>query len=590
MWRWSAAGAICVIAAGLLWFLRPSSRIQESSLKEVPLTSYVGSENTPSFSPDGNQIAFSWSGDKQDNNDIYVKLVGPGAPLRLTTNRSNDNWPTWSPDGQTIAFLRDFGAGKLGVFLIPALGGPERKLLDVFIPEAQWLPGPYLAWLPDSKAIIFTHKDSPDRSSSLFLQRIDGRERRQITYPPAGGMGDSSPALSPDGSTLVFSRVKGMGPGDLYWLALGKDSSPEGEPKQITFFNWYGAGAAWTANGRAIVYSYGDKLWKIAVPRFGNPSAPRRIESIGSGGSSPTISRHGRRLAYVTSSGGPLNIWRVAIPNWSKSAGKASATNIPVNLIPSTRTEFAPQYSPDGKKIAFESDRSGSLEIWSCDSDGSNCVQLTSLGAQATGVPHWSPDGQRIVFYSRPQSNAQIYVINAEGGAVQRLLNDQWENFFPVWSGNGRWIYFASNRSGTDQIWKMPSGGGAPIQVTKNGGFNSTESPDHKYLYYTKSRDPKGAVWKMPVEGGPETRVLESVVLFNYAVTERGMYFMTQPDPKISTRLIQFLGSADQTSRLIAAIKQDVYHGFSVSPDERWLLYAPSGPGGSNVMLVENFE
>jgi len=227
-WRWSTAAAICVITAGLLWFLRPLNRIQEPSLKEVPLTSYVGSENAPSFSPDGNQIAFSWSGEKQDNNDIYVKLVGPGAPLRITENPASDNWPAWSPDGRTIAFLRDFGTGKFGVFLIPALGGPERKLLDVFIPEAEWLPGPYLAWLPDSRAIIFTHKDSSEGSSSLFVQRIDSQDRRQITFPAAGAMGDSSPALSADGSALVFSRMTGVGPGDLWLLAFGTDSSPQG--------------------------------------------------------------------------------------------------------------------------------------------------------------------------------------------------------------------------------------------------------------------------------------------------------------------------------------------------------------------------
>lgn len=94
----------------------------------------------------------------------------------------------------------------------------------------------------------------------------------------------------------------------------------------------------------------------------------------------------------------------------------------------------------------------------------------------------------------------------------------------------------------------------------------------------------------MRIEGGPETRVLESVVVFNFAVTARGVYFMTRPDPRASTKLIRFLSFADQTTRLVATIKQDVYHGFSVSSDERWLVYAPSGPGGSNVMMVENFE
>ena len=588
---WFAASVICALAAALLWFFLPSSSRRESALKEVPLTSYPGSENSPTFSPDGNQIAFSWNGEKQDNTDIYVKLIGPGPPLRLTTDPAEDSWPAWSPDGQTIAFLRNFGAGKYGVFLIPALGGPERKLLDIFISEAEWLPGPYLGWLPDSKGIIFTHKDSSEHPVSLFLLRIASRETRQVTTAPPGSMGDSAPALSPDGSALVFSRMTSLGPGDLYFVTLSPDFSPVREPKRITFFNWRGAGAAWTPRGRMIVFSYDYKLWKITLSRWGkSPGRPERIESVGNGGSSPAISRQGRRLAYVAGYGGPLNIWRAAILDWSKSAGKSAAGNAPADLISSTRSEFAPQYSPDGKRIAFESDRTGNLEIWTCESDGLNCTQLTSLGAQATGVPHWSPDGQRIAFYSRPEGKAQIYVINAEGGAAERLTNDSWENFFPVWSRDARWIYFASNRTGTDQIWKVPSAGGAPVQVTKAGGFACAESPDGKYLYYTRSKDPNASLWKMPVEGGPETRVLEAVVLYNFAVTRRGLYYMFQPDPRAKTKLIQFLSFADQKTRMIASIKQDIYVGFSISPDERWLVYAASGPGSSNVMLVENFD
>jgi eukaryotic-like serine/threonine-protein kinase len=587
---WLAASAFCALAAAaLLWLFLPSSRTRESALKEVPLTSYPGSENSPTFSPDGNQIAFSWNGEKQDNTDIFVKLIGPGPALRLTSDPADDVFPAWSPDGQNIAFLRDFGAGKYGVFLIPALGGPEQKLLDVLIPNAEWLPGPYLAWLPDSKGIIFMRKDSPEHPAGLFLLMLETRERRRLTSPPPGSLGDSAPALSPDGSRLVFSRMTGVGPGDLYLAALNTDFSAAAEPQRITFFNWRGAGAAWTSNGRAIVFSQDNKLWRIKFSRWGHtPGKPEQIESLGNGGTSPVISRHGRHLAYVSNYGGPLNIWRLSIPGSSKGEGKTAAAS--ADLIPSTRGEFAPQYSPDGKKIAFESDRTGNLEIWTCESDGSKCNQLTSLGAQATGVPHWSPDSERLAFYSRPEGKAQIYVINAEGGAAERLTHDSWENFFAVWSRDGRWIYFASNRSGKNQIWKMPSGGGARVQVTQNGGFACTESPDGTSLYYTQSEDPNSGVWKMPVGGGPETRVLEAVVIHNFAVTRRGLYYMMQPDPRAKTKLIQLLSFADQKTRLIASITQDVYHGFSVSPDERWLLYAPFGPGGSNIMLVDNFD
>ena len=126
--------------------------------------------------------------------------------------------------------------------------------------------------------------------------------------------------------------------------------------------------------------------------------------------------------------------------------------------------------------------------------------------------------------------------------------------------------------------------------ITKNGGFAATESADGKFLYYTKSKDPVASLWKMPAEGGEETKVVDGVVIANFAVTARGLYYITQPDLRSETRLVQFLNFADEKTRVVATIKQNLYHGLSLSPDERWLLYAPNGRGGSNVMVVENFD
>ena len=588
---WMVAAVIGVAVVATVWFSLPKVKRPRPAVKEVGLTSNVGDETSPTFSPDGNQIAYSWNGEKQDNSHIYVKLIGPGPPLRLTSDPAQDSWPAWSPDGQTIAFLRDFGSGKYGVYLIPALGGQERKLLDMFVPETEWLPGPYLAWSPDSKWIIYTHKDAPDLPTSLFMVQVESREMRRLSTTPSGIMGDSAPAVSPDGSKLVFSRVTGLGPTDLYLVELKKDYSPAREPQRISFFNWVLAGAAWTPRGTNIIFSHQQELWKVPFSGSGSiESQPQKIETFGSGATSPAIARQGKRMAFVKSDGGPLNIWRVGLGEGSKKGGKNSSSNDAVDLIPSTGGEFAPQYSPDGKKIAFESDRTGSLEIWTCQSNGANCSMLTFFGTQVTGVPNWSPDGQQIVFYSRPKDKAQIYVMNSEGGGLRRLTNDTWENFFPVWSRDKRWIYFASNRTGRDQIWKVQSGGGEPVQVTKNGGFACTESADGKYFYYTQSRDPVASLWKMPVEGGEATKIVEGVAIFNFAVTTRGLYYMSQPDTRSRSKLVQFLSFADEKTRVVATITQDVYHGFSVSPDERWLLYAPHGRGGSNVMVVENFD
>jgi eukaryotic-like serine/threonine-protein kinase len=588
---WQVAVVIGVIVFTTTWFLLQRMRKLPPVVTVVSLTSNVGDETAPTFSPDGNQIAYSWNGEKQDISHIYVKLIGPGPPLRLTNDPAQDSRPAWSPDGQTIAFLRDFGSGKFAVYLIPALGGVERKLLEVFVPESEWLPGPYVAWLPDSKWIIYSNKDAPEHPTNLFMVQVDGGKTRQITTAPAGTLGDSSPAVSPDGSQLVFSRMTGIGPADLYMVKLKKDYSSASEPERISHFNWTNAGVAWTSEGRNIVLSQGDELWKVTVSRSGSvESQPQKIGSFGNGATWPATARMGKRMAFVKPYGGPLNIWRVGLDEGSKRGEKNSGASDAVDLIPSTSEEFAPQYSPDGQKIAFESRRSGSLEIWTCQSNGAGCSMLTSFGRPATGLPHWSPDGRQIVFYSRPNEKGQIYVMNSEGGGLRQLTNDAWDNFFPVWSRDGRWIYFSSSRTGTDQIWKMPSRGGDPVQVTKNGGAACMETTDGKYLYYTQARAPIGNLWKMPVEGGEPTEIVEGIVAHNFAVTVRGLYYMTQPDLYSDTKLVHFLSSADHKTRIVATIKQKVYVGFSVSPDERWLLYAPNERGGSNVMLVENFD
>jgi DNA-binding winged helix-turn-helix (wHTH) protein len=134
---WLGLGAVVSIFLGFgIWhfFEFPGPWFSASpALKSVPLTSYSGLECCPSFSPDGSQVAFTWKGPKQDNSDIYVKLVGTENAVRLTNDPTLDFGPAWSPDGRFIAFLRllDNAASKAGVFLVSPIGGPERKLTEV---------------------------------------------------------------------------------------------------------------------------------------------------------------------------------------------------------------------------------------------------------------------------------------------------------------------------------------------------------------------------------------------------------------------------------------------------------------------------
>jgi Tol biopolymer transport system component len=255
-------------------------------------------------------------------------------------------------------------------------------------------------------------------------------------------------------------------------------------------------------------------------------------------------------------------------------------------LIASSRTDSSPGFSPDGKSVVFESDRSGFPEIWVAESNGMNQVQLTST-ATYSGSPRWSPDGRQIAFDCNETGHWEVYVMNANGGARKRLTNGAADSARPIWSRDGMWLYFGSVRSGENQIWKMPAAGGDAIQVTRKGGFVAAESMDGKFLYYTKT-DNESGLWRVPVSGGEETRVLKSVTSRSFAVVKEGIYFFAS-GPSGRT-LLRFQNFATPQPVTLWTIEKPVNLYIDVSADGRWLIYPQEDQRVEDLMLVENFR
>jgi Tol biopolymer transport system component len=201
------AAMVVAIGAGLsYWFNRDAADRTATAFKSVPLTSFPGVESEPVFSPDGSRIAFVWNGERENNFDIYVQLINAGPPLRLTSAPDRDIAPARSPDGSHIAFTRIHGiaGGERTIFLIPAMGGTERKLLSISSAGESWLAA-RLSWSPDGKLLAFSGKESPLSMASIFLLAIESLEQRKLAPPPTG-YSDTNPAFSPDGKTLAFIR------------------------------------------------------------------------------------------------------------------------------------------------------------------------------------------------------------------------------------------------------------------------------------------------------------------------------------------------------------------------------------------------
>jgi Tol biopolymer transport system component len=294
------------------------------------------------------------------------------------------------------------------------------------------------------------------------------------------------------------------------------------------------------------------------------------------------ISRQGNRLAY-SQEPRDTNIWRISLQGFAQSGTQT-------RLISSTRQDYSPQYSADGKRIAFTSGRTGANEIWVCDADGQNPVPITSFGGPDVGSPRWSPNGEQIAFDSLAPGHRDIYVVGAQGGKPRRLNSDDFDNVRPSWSRDGQWIYFGSNRSGDWQLWKVPAGGGQPVQLTKQGGREGFESTDGRLVYYTKGFGLAG-LWKIPTEGGQETEVVDGPHQGFWALQDQGVYFVN-PDATPNAT-IEYFNFATNRKTKVADIEKNlqlVYPSLAVSPNGQSLLFVQADSFESDLMLVEGFR
>jgi serine/threonine protein kinase/Tol biopolymer transport system component len=565
---------LVLLAGGAAWW-RSTKNVPEPAreVTVVPLTAHPGDERDPSFSPDGSQVAFAW-GPEGGNPDIYVKLVGPGEPIRLTNTPEDERMPQWSPDGRWIAFPRS----TAGIIAIPALGGPERVITREQSTN-------YVSWSADSQWLTYC-AGSP---RSLYLAALNGGDKKLVIGPLQGNSGVQAGILSPDSGKLALLYDH---PG-LYVVGLSNDYKPEGEPKLLTPPDWRIVSPAWTPDGKEILFiryagnaniGGNTAMYRVTV----DGGEPQRVSFAGDNPWFLAIARRGNRMAF-TRLHRDTNIYRVALqPN-------GTIQESPQALISSSRRDDSASYSPDGSHVAFISNRTGPLEIWVSTADGKDPVQLTSAPEWAeVGDPQWSPDGSRIAYDARPSSNStlSVFVVSSSGGTPQPLTSGSANDARPTWSRDGRWVYFGSDRGGLSNIWKVASSAGPATQVTRNGGGFALESPDRKWLYFTA---PGGIVRRMPLEGGEETdyvRGLGDLGLarnWAFSVAANGVYYLA-PGPEQRGALIRFISQAGGESKTLASIPRTPAAGLSLSADGHYLLYSQYDQSAAELLLVENFR
>ena len=447
-----------------------------------------------------------------------------------------------------------------------------------------------LDWAPDGRWIAVGGQPSANDSSGIWLVALDGKVRRPLTHAPSDGR-DHRPAFSSDGTRLAFLR---SGPdGQRGWrtsvevLSLSPDLMAVGPPTRVTFEGEPIRGLAWTPDGHGLVFStqrgtFGPRTLKsVSVTRKDEPLGEAQPLAFGQGALEVSVAASGR-LVYSASFRDSA-IWKLPLEGLIDRA-------IALPLLSTPFDEENPDYSPDGKRLAFGSTRSGVQEIWIANADGSSAVQMTSIGGPRTSNPQWSLDGQTILFNSRREGSNDVYVLRVDTRELRRLTDDPADEERPRWSRDGHGIYFGSNSTGRFEVWRLPAGGGVPVQVTKQGGRAPTESPDGRFLYHAKGTAPAFSIWRMPVEGGEEALVVEALSdPGNFVVANRGIYFVAAGQSPEQTS-IDFVESGTARRTTIVKLGKMWWYGAALSPDERTMLFATIDSLGSNLMLVDGFR
>jgi len=547
----------------------------------------------PAISPDGKLVAFRRNSYAPGGAGVFVTSSEGKGAMQLTAH-PGDCCPAWSPDGKMLAFTR-IAADEYAIYVVSAKGGTPRKISH----EDPRKKRGELTWTPDGKFIAFSG-DSPRGGSQIFLLSVENSSVRAITEPQ-GQDRDWGPAFSPDGQQMAFVRGNGAGFPEEIWVMPVSGTLPKVEFKQadgkgtneaIVTMPMHGGlprqlsnehaaimgPPTWLQDGQSVIFSStkeGDPaLWRIAA----SGGAATRLEGTGTATWHPAVARQSGQMAaqkILRSSG----VYRLS---WEAGAGK----NAPTVVTATNGRNEGPRLSPDGRRLVFMSDRTGYLEIWVSNHDGSAAVQLTNL--HGCGTPRWSPDGLWVAFDTVSNGPQAVWVISALGGTPRALVKDRFENSVPSWSNDGKWIYFGSARSGQDQVWRVAAEGGSPVQVTHEGGFAAQESADGATLYFAKTRYENPELWQMPVGGGMEIPFPGAVRPRSWAAwsaSSRGIFFIPAESPHIASSIV-FYDFQTRLTRQISLLDRTPFW-LSASADGKEVLFNQAEQEESSIVLVK---
>ncbi|HVH25720.1 MAG TPA: hypothetical protein VM818_03135 [Vicinamibacterales bacterium] len=556
----------------------------QSTPPETPavVLALAGRELFPSVAPDGT-LVFSWM--DGDDWDVYMRRPN-GTLVNLTADSPSDDWQAeYSPDGRWLVFRSERDDG--GLYVMPASGGEARRLTrEGFNPT----------WSPDGSEVIYSTAQiiasalSRPVRGTLRGVRVQTGERRTIFS------GDAvQPRSSPNGHRIAFWAFAGQGGQRDIWTIGGyahAGATIGAEPVPVTDDAATDWNPVWSRDGKYLYYSSdrsgSTEIWRVRIDEVTGQilTSPEQLTSGGHGvRAHMTFAENGTRLLFIDET---LN-QTVERVGFDAASGRivgtltpvldASITPTAVDVSPDGQSlafysagppedlfvsrsdgtgrrrltddparDRGPTWSPDGRQIAFFSDRSGSYEVWTINADGTGLKQLTNTpGANRSGIL-WAPDGSRLLYQQRRESTWDVYVIDPRKPFAEQVIEE-----LPV---IGR----------SDEYFSATSWSPDGLQIAGNRAFVDRAAPAGIFVYSVQTK-----TFRQIVEGAAGGRWLSDNRTIVYPDSARKRIFLVDTRSNERRELLSVV-PRDLGAIRLSADNRTLYVQLSVTPSNIWAI------------------
>ena len=586
-----------LVVGATWWFVaRRNGQVGALALKTTEVVNWQSAPgevySIGTFSPDARLVAFAST--KSGTKNIWIKQTTAGEPVQITNDEFKNDGPVWSPTGEEIAFFSQRGE-QYGIWRTPALGGTPTLVKTFAVGEGDVRPK---RWAKNGLLYY-------ELRQNLFALDLNTGSATQLTDLGPNRADANSFSISPDGERIAYLSPGARGGNNVCYV-----SARGGQAVQLTNDAYEHRNTIWASDGQRVLYSAQvDGTFQIfAVALDGQP--PLQLTTGERDSFVLDVSADGTRVLYgstqeesdvwgVRAAGGEefavatditAELWPAASPdgqtivyqaiknlsqgdklfNGALLAKRAAADAPPRQLA---AEGFLPQWSPDGKQVAFMRLTGESQSLWTVPATGGSEKQLVAGGLptiENTLLPYnrsqvnafsWSPDGSRIAYCSRASGARNVRVINADGAGDAQITDNSDANVFlsgPVWSPDGKRIaYFSKlNKPGADG------------KLTQAVWVNAPETKDDKAVFQTTSL----------------------LRLLGWSQTEKELFFAVfKSKGGISAPAdVELMQVAVETgaARSIADLQATYFYNIHLSPDRKTVAFAAHRDGKDNVWLM----